>query len=432
MSIAYGGIIAFVFRGLNLVVALALAVLTSQQLGGAEGRGTFVLGITVIGIVTAMTGGLTAATAYQVSNQRRETGTVLLSGGAVASGLGVLAIATGVIGVQLFTGEASKMSLAVGFSSAAVVVLSIIAGVYLGSGALIRYNLALVAPPLFSFLCVVFTIFALDNHRPEAALAAFAIGQWITVPALLLSGAGSMLGGVRLDRALTGAILKFAAVAGISSGVSYLNYRADTLIVEHFEGKDGVGVYGNAVLISESVWQFSGSLALAAYARIGSLEQGEAALLTARLMRHTLVILLAVCGGLFLVADLLVLPFGDGFGETAPALRLLLPGTMFYGLAASFSAYYTYQRGKPWAAAVVATSGLVIDIGLALVLVPRMGVNGAALASSIAYSSAMLGAVAVFIRDAKLRPAQVFRFGRAEVGDYLELLQRVRGLLHSS
>ena len=76
MSIAYGGIIAFIFRGAHLAVAFALVWVTSTELGGA-GRGTFILGVTAIGMVTALMNGLTAAAAYQVSNRRRHPVEVL-------------------------------------------------------------------------------------------------------------------------------------------------------------------------------------------------------------------------------------------------------------------------------------------------------------------------------------------------------------------
>ena len=47
MSIAYGGIIAFAFRLANLAVALGTVLVTSRELGDA-GRGTFVIGVTVV------------------------------------------------------------------------------------------------------------------------------------------------------------------------------------------------------------------------------------------------------------------------------------------------------------------------------------------------------------------------------------------------
>ena len=430
MSVAIGGIVAFLFRGVNLVVAFATLTVTSNQLG-AEGRGTVALGLTVIGIVSATTGGLTAATAYQVSNQKRSQVTVLANGGVIALALGAVSVIAGFVGAQVLSGEASALSIAVGASSAAVIVNSVVAGVFLGNGSLIRYNLALVLPPLLSLVAISVGFFVFDHRSPEDTLAEFAIGQWLATP--LLVAAGAVLGGFRapaIDRILVRAIVRFSLLAGVSSGVSFLNYRADQFVVGHFDGAGAVGVYSGAVLIAEAVWQFSGSLSLATYARIGGLEQAEAALLTARVMRHTIVILFVVCGTLFVLADLIVgLVFEPEFAPMATALRILLPGTLLYGLASAFSGYYTYQLGRPWAAAIVAGVGLAIDIALAFVLVPIMGVNGAALASSIAYSLAIIGGIAVFLRHTGLSPTAVFRFGREDVHDYVLLIGRMRELI---
>jgi Na+-driven multidrug efflux pump len=111
------------------------------------------------------------------------------------------------------------------------------------------------------------------------------------------------------------------------------------------------------------------------------------------------------------------------------ALRFILPGILVYGLAQSFSGFYTYQRGWPWASAVVAGTGLALDMVLAVLLVPAMGVNGAALASALAYSGAMVGALALFLRAERLGPAQVFRFGRRELDDYRAFLAHLSSAL---
>jgi O-antigen/teichoic acid export membrane protein len=173
----------------------------------------------------------------------------------------------------------------------------------------------------------------------------------------------------------------------------------------------------------------SGSLALAAYPRMGALDRKAAAALTARVMRHTVVLLAVICGSLFLAADIvqgLLFPKYDGM---ASALRIILPGILVYGLAQSYSGFYTYQRGMPWVAAIVAGTGLVLDLSLAVVLLPVMGVNGASLASALAYSAAMAGALTLFLRSERLSPAQVFRFGRSEIADYRAFLGRVTAAL---
>lgn len=428
MSIAFGGIVAFFFRGVNLVVALGTVLFCTHQMT-RDNYGAFVLGLTIIGVVNAASGGLTASTAYQVANQRRAPALALFNGSVFSLGLGVLAICTGLIVSSLLTGEAHRESLAIGAACAAIVTNSVVAGTFLGSDSLIRYNFALVCPPAFS-LAAIAIAFAVNSgpNTPDIALEMYAVGQWLAVAALVVTG-GIPLRNISFEPGVIRAIAGFAGLAGIASGISYLNYRADVFVVKHFEGESGVAVYSLAVYLAESVWQVSGSLALAAYARLGSLPRGEAARLTTRVMRHTVVLLGLICVTLFVVAGLLQqYLFGEEYAGMASALRFLLPGVLLYGLAQSFSGFYTYQRGMPWVSSLVAGAGLIIDISLAFVLIPRMGVNGAALASAAAYSTAIIAGLLVFVRSERLSPTQVFRFGRADVDDYRSLLMRLRAL----
>lgn len=426
MSIAYGGIIAFLFRGLNLAVALSTVVFTSHEMSNDD-YGLFVLGLTAVGIVNAATGGLAAATAYQVANQRKTPATALLNGGLVAATIGVVAVVAGLGGTGVLAGEAGRVSIAVGAAAAAVILTSVVAGTFLGREALVRYNVALVTPPLFSLVSIAVTFVALDHRTPEAAMGAFAAGQWLALALLLALGGRSLTRGGGLERGLVRAVVRFALFAGLASGVSYLNYRADLFVVRHFEGESGVATYSLAVYLAESVWQVSGSLALATYARVGSLTRGEAAELTTRVMRHTIVMLTVVCAVLFAAADVIEAVLFKKYGGMSSALRLILPGVLLYGLAQSWSGFYTYQRGWPWLSAVMAGSGLTIDIAMAFVLIPRMGVNGAALASTIAYGSAIIGGLTFFVRSERLNPVRAFRFGRRDVEDYRALVLRLWG-----
>ncbi|MCC7364046.1 MAG: polysaccharide biosynthesis C-terminal domain-containing protein [Dehalococcoidia bacterium] len=428
MSIAFGGIVAFLFRGMNLAVALATVVLTSRLLEEAE-YGRFVLALTVVGILNAVTGGLTAAVAYQVSNQRRPAGTAFLGGAIPAGVLGLAAIGIGIgVGAGL-GGDGGGLAAAAGAAGAAVILNSVAAGVFLGRGSLVRYNVALVLPPLLSLVFIAVTFLALDQRSPAGALSAYAAGQWAALILLTLTGAGQLFAGMRFEGALAATVVRFALLAGLSSGISYLNYRADLFVVRHFEGDDGVATYSQAVYIGESIWQVSGSLALAMYARVGSLTRPEAAELTARVMRHTIVLLGVLCVVLLAGADLVQLILFPDYDGMANALRFLVPGVLLYGLAQSFSGFYTYQRGLPWVAAVVAGTGLVVDIGLATLLVPALGVNGAALASSIAYGTAIIGGLAVFLRQERLPASRIFRFSRADLADYRQLVETLRARL---
>lgn len=428
MSIAFGGIVAFLFRGMNLLVSLGLLVLCSNQLTQDE-LGTFVLGLTVVGIVNAATGGLTAATGFQISSKRKLPGVALSSGGLVSLVLGAVAALAGIAVGSFFAGGAQREPIAVGFACAAVIVASVLAGTFLGRESFVRYNLALVLPPLFSLTLIAIAFFGFGRTSPEVALEMYALGQWVAIVTLVLISAKVITVGLGAERAVVVEIVRFAVVAGVASGISYLNYRADLFIVDHFKGKEAVGTYSLAVYLAESIWQVSGSLTLATYARLGGISRPEAVQLTARVMRHTVLLLSGLCIVLFISADIfqsVLFPKQEGM---ATALRILLPGILLYSLAQSYSGFYTWQRGMPWVSAVVAGSGLTIDVVLGFILVPRMGVNGAALASAIAYSAAILGGLTVFIRTEHLSPFQIFRISRADVEDYRTLLVRVRAML---
>ncbi len=428
MSIAFGGIVAFFFRGVNLVVALGTVLFCTHQMT-REHYGSFVLGLTIIGVVNAASGGLTAATAYQVANQRRAPALALFNGGVLSVSLGAVAVLTGLFISSVLTGEAHRESLAIGAACAAIISNSVVAGTFLGRDSLVRYNFALVCPPAFSLIAIAVAFLVNSGpNTPSLALEMYAVGQWLAVAVMVLTG-GVLVRGSSVEPGIIKAVARFAALAGIASGISYLNYRADVFVVKHFEGESGVAVYSLAVYLAESVWQVSGSLALAAYARLGSLSRPEAAHLTTRVMRHTVLLLGCICVVLFVIAGgLQDYLFGAEYDGMASALRFLLPGVLLYGLAQSFSGFYTYQRGMPWVSSVVAGAGLVIDISLAFVLIPRMGVNGAALASAVAYSTAITAGLIVFARSEHLSPSQLFRFGKQDMQDYRALITRLKAL----
>lgn len=425
MSIAFGGIVAFVFRGMNLLVALALVFVCSSQLDKDE-YGTFVIGLTVVGVVNAATGGLTAATGYQLSSQKRTPGAALANGGLLSVTLGLVAVLVGIGAGAVLTGEAQRETLAVGVACAAVIVSSVVAGVFLGREAFIRYNLALVAPPLFSLGLLAVAFFVLDQREPDVALELYAVGQWLGIGLLVLTAGRAYLRGLTLERLMVKEIARFAFIAGVASGISYLNYRADIVLVNHFLGREQVGTYSLAVYVAESVWQVSGSLALATYARLGGATRDEAVALTTRVMRHTILLLAGICLVLFAAADIIQSVLFSQYDGMASALRLVLPGVLVYSLAQAFSGFYTWQRGMPWVSAAVAGGGLVVGLALGVALIPAFGLNGAAAASSLAKSTAILGALAVFMRAERVSPAQVFRIRKADVQDYVQLVGRLR------
>jgi O-antigen/teichoic acid export membrane protein len=103
-------------------------------------------------------------------------------------------------------------------------------------------------------------------------------------------------------------------------------------------------------------------------------------------------VLLAV-GGVFIRSV-----YGKAFSPSVGAMLILLPGTVFFGLAHITSAYFTGFAGRPAVNAALMAVSLVIGIALDLALIPAFGIAGASLASSAAYLISMVVILWVFAK----------------------------------
>ena len=163
------------------------------------------------------------------------------------------------------------------------------------------------------------------------------------------------------------------------------------------------GVYSIAVIVAELLWFVSGSVTQSVYGRIGTPDRSLAAVTTLRVVRISLLALLAVAPLLALAAVLLIpLLLGEAYRASLPLLAWLLPGALVFGGASALSAYFTNHAGKPQVPARVAALSLALNAALACTLVPRMGMAGAALAASLSYSVSVLLLLRLFLRHAEL------------------------------
>jgi len=90
-----------------------------------------------------------------------------------------------------------------------------------------------------------------------------------------------------------------------------------------------------------------------------------------------------VVGGLMIAPQLLRAIFGEEYSPAATALRLLLVSLFFIALhGASRNLFLAYERLgiETW----IMAAGVVVNVGLNLALIPRYGLNGAALATAAA------------------------------------------------
>jgi O-antigen/teichoic acid export membrane protein len=124
----------------------------------------------------------------------------------------------------------------------------------------------------------------------------------------------------------------------------------------------------------------------------------DAGRIAATLTRVTIAVAIVLAIPTFLIGPRLVrLVYGSTFTDAGVALRLILPGVVAYSVVAVLSRYLT-GRGRPGTATLIMVAGLVANVAANLILIPRYGINGAAVASSLSYGLTAVLALVMFQR----------------------------------
>jgi O-antigen/teichoic acid export membrane protein len=180
--------------------------------------------------------------------------------------------------------------------------------------------------------------------------------------------------------------------------LAFINYKADVLLVNFFLGPGVVGIYVIAVALAEKLWLMSQAASTVLLPRLAELSADDAKRkeLTPFITRWVLLLTLIAALILALVAHWLVMwIFGSDYLGSLVPLWILLPGMVFLAgtrvLANDIAA-----RGRP----DVNTYGSIIVVTINvlgnLLLIPPLGLAGAAVATTLAYSVDLIVRVWVY------------------------------------
>ncbi len=219
----------------------------------------------------------------------------------------------------------------------------------------------------------------------------------IVLIAVLLRSEG-VLGKPMVDGALLKRTARFALPAYGGTAAAFVNYRASELIIAALLAPAQLGFYVMAVGLAERLWILTGAVANALLPHLTASKDRDPAL-PAAIARHVMVWTGAACLIVFAVADPLVrLLFSDAFVEVAAPLRWLLPGIFMLSVGKVLVAELL-AREKPSYASWATGMAAVVNIAGNFLLIPRLGIVGSAIASSISYSLLSLMVTWCYLRE---------------------------------
>ena len=417
----YDGLYTFAIRIFNMLCAAGLGILTARLLGPA-GKGLYALPAIEAGLVVTGFGGLSSALSYFLLNRR--PGRRVLVPAFITAALYVLAAAVALIPIALLSGHRWTLLPALLFLPAAATI-NLAMGYTLGIKR-VRYLTSL------NFAVTVVTILIMSaglllvGRLPSIAIVCWLLANWIVASCAI---AVVLWHARQLEGKETVAIADFARFGlkvGLVNLVSLLNYRADLYIVALYATTTELGMYTVAIAAAESLLVPTQVAALVTSPHIGSLDRESAARLATRCVRNNLLIAIIVCGLLFVVAGPIVhVLYGSAFLPIIPALRILLLGVLALSLGSPMAAYFTLKLGRPEIPLRLAGLSAAVCIALAVILLPRLGLVGAALASSIAYTVGQFAAFWYFMRTTRATLAALLVPTRADMTLYYGFLMRM-------
>ncbi|MDQ4071219.1 MAG: polysaccharide biosynthesis C-terminal domain-containing protein [Actinomycetota bacterium] len=259
----------------------------------------------------------------------------------------------------------------------------------------------------------------------------FGAGAGLAVGFVLLTRAGLSLR-PRWNREYVGAALRYGISVEASYLVTVMFLRVDLLFAYALAGPAAAGQYSVALTISALVALLPIAMSHASFPRLANVGEDEANELTGQVCRYG-VAAATVAAALLGLATPVAIPllFGREFAPAvAPTLILLVGGILWatqWILCRAAAA-----RGRPGLLLRSFGLGLVVMAGLDYVLIPRIGIVGAALSAVAGPAAGLVLALRSYHRSSWWeRPLTVFvprwKDFRAFFGECLGMLPISRG-----
>ena len=213
-----------------------------------------------------------------------------------------------------------------------------------------------------------------------ANLLAYAVASLVAI--ILLSN--YLKKGFRLNFHLMKDVLIFGWKGHFGDILYNLINRLDSYLVKFFLGARFLGYY-SVSLIAEHIWNIPTAIGMALFPKVSSSLLKDKNKDTASVCRHS--VFLTFSSALvffFLARPLIRLLFGQSFLPAVRPLWILLPGIASLSVTKTLK-HYLSGTGRPQIATYSAMVTIIICVFLNILLIPGMGIRGAALATTCSY-----------------------------------------------
>ncbi|WP_224752750.1 flippase [Metabacillus arenae] len=393
----------------SILIGFLLIIIIAKVLG-PEAQGKYTL-ITMVPLMlqTFMNLGINSSTIYYVSKKEVDLNTAFNTNVLTGFLLSLLSVGIGSVVIILLSSTTFKevntdilylALLALPFMFLMIFLQTIFQGLQNFK----MFNSILVIQQTSNLLMVTIFLIVFDLGL-KGAIFAFIIGYLISVSFVLyviFYKYKMRLNLTFFSKPYFKKSLNYGFKTHISNVMTFLNYRLDIFLIGYFINPFAVGVYSVAVSIGERLSVFSQSISTVLLPRVASLNNEEERNYISSIVSRNMLIFITILSVIvfFLSNFIFTVIIDKDYSESALILQILLPGLAVLSIEKLLSNDLA-ARGKPEINMYVAFVNVGLNLILNLILIPAIGIKGAAIASTVTYLVSFIIKVIIFSKITK-------------------------------
>jgi O-antigen/teichoic acid export membrane protein len=188
----------------------------------------------------------------------------------------------------------------------------------------------------------------------------------------------------------------YSLLAFITNVIQFLAYRVDYWLIDYYKGEEALGLYSLAVKLGQLFWVLPLLFASMIFPAMADKERDFDINKLRTMIRFTQVVIFFLMGIAALLSSWLIpYVFGKEFSGSVRPFILLLPGIYLFIFNILLAAYFAAENRLRINFAGSMICFILVFI-LDLWLIPRQGIEGAAIATSVAYGASGIFHIGVF------------------------------------
>ncbi|WP_426274606.1 lipopolysaccharide biosynthesis protein [Chryseobacterium sp. S-02] len=388
----------FISRFLILILSFGL-VIFSTNMWGSEGKGTISIVIANAAIVSFFSSIFAgSSTSYFASKFKTEQILVYSYIWSVCMGILIPVI------FSFADIQAKYLMYLIGISVFSAL-LSVNVNLFIGKQNIRLFNVYTILQQLVHILFIVFFIYILEQKDVSVYFGA----QICCLALLFLTSFFQVIRECKIsDLSLSKQVFKSMFEYGwktqLSAFIQFLNYRLSFYFLEHFEGIGSVGIFSIGITFSEAIWTITRSIAVILYSDVVNSKSSEESILKTKssLKLSFILMLIFLLGIIIIPGSVYEMIFGRAFRGTKEIMLLLSPGILAIAISDMIGYYFSGIK-ELRILNVKSIVGLVITLVFSFLLIPKYGIFGACIVTTLSYSVSALLLFLKFYRSTEFR-----------------------------